>query len=62
MASGGAGTSVADPAPEQLFGLAEPDPEHTLGGLKDDVEPEHPSVIGAIGERRCCYGPARALQ
>jgi hypothetical protein len=49
MASGGAGTSPTDPAPSQLFSLAEPDAAHTLGGLKDDVEPDHPSVIGAIG-------------
>lgn len=28
-----------------LFSAAVPDPEHTLGGVKDDVEPAHPSVI-----------------
>lgn len=29
-----------------MFQLAEADPAHTLGGIKDDIEPEHPSVIG----------------
>lgn len=31
-----------------LYGIAVPDPEHTLGGIKGDIEPEHPSVIGHI--------------
>jgi hypothetical protein len=41
---------AAEPvSPEQLYDLAQPDPEHTLGGIKDDIEPDHPSVIGHIG-------------
>ena len=32
-----------------LFDKAVPDAEHTLGGLKEDTEPEHPSVVMAIG-------------
>lgn len=51
---------MASEDPAALFGLAEPDPAHTLGGLKDDIEPEHPSVVGHLGEslaqayqRRC---------
>eukprot|EP00158_Paraphelidium_tribonemae_P000233 Partr_v1_DN20168_c0_g2_i1_m32647 putative Oxysterol-binding protein len=40
---------AAEPvSPEQLYDLAQPDPEHTLGGIKDDIEPDHPSVIGHI--------------
>lgn len=39
-----------------LYSIAVPDPEHTLGGLKEDIEPEHPSVIGHIGTilLTCC--------
>lgn len=45
---------AAEPeSPEQLYDLAQPDPEHTLGGIKDDIEPDHPSVIGHIGELTC---------
>lgn len=31
------------------YDQAVPDPEHTLGGIKDDIEPDHPSVIGHLG-------------
>jgi hypothetical protein len=44
--AGATAASSADPAPEALWDLAVPDPENTLGGIKDDVAPEHPSVIG----------------
>ena len=29
----------------RLLALLEPDPPHSLGGVRDDVEPAHPSVI-----------------
>ena len=32
-----------------LFGLSEPDAANTLGGIKDDIDPEHPSVIMHLG-------------
>ena len=35
-------------SPEELYEKCIPDPDNTLGGMKDDVEPEHPSVIGHI--------------
>lgn len=36
-------------SPEELYELAVPDEAHTLGGIQDDIEPEHPSVIGHMG-------------
>ena len=56
-AGSGAGAAAAAPrsgdiAPEALWDLAVPDAENTLGGLKDDIPPDHPSVIGSIGEQR----------
>lgn len=51
-ATGGAGTAAAaaggEPTPDQLYDLAVPDASNTLGGLKDDVDPEHPSVLGHL--------------
>jgi len=32
----------------QLYELAIPDADNTLGGIKDDTQPEHPSVIGHL--------------
>jgi hypothetical protein len=34
---------------EALYAAAVPDPEHVLGGVKDEVEPDHPSVLGHMG-------------
>ena len=34
----------------QLYELAIPDADNTLGGIKDDTQPEHPSVIGHLGK------------
>jgi hypothetical protein len=39
-----------DIRPDQLYELAEPDAANTLGGMLDDTEPDHPSVIGHMGE------------
>ena len=39
-----ASATTAEPLPEQLFDLAVPDAEHTLGGVKD------------AEEVRCCVG------
>lgn len=33
----------------ELYNIAVPDGDNTLGGIKDDTEPEHPSVIGHLG-------------
>jgi Oxysterol-binding protein len=35
-------------APDELYEKCIPDPENTLGGIKDDIEPDHPSVIGHL--------------
>lgn len=51
-AGAGAGVSAAaggdDVRADDLWALAEPDPAHTLGGLRDDVEPAHPSTLGHL--------------
>ncbi len=48
-ASAPAAGAAGDPPAEALWDLAVADPEHTLGGIKDDIDPEHPSVIGHMG-------------
>jgi hypothetical protein len=40
---------MAAPTDDQLYDLAVPDHEATLGGIKDDVQPEHPSVLVHMG-------------
>lgn len=42
--------AAADPRPEELYDLAVPDAPNTLGGLHGDIDPEHPTVIGHMGE------------
>lgn len=34
----------------ELFDITVPDAERTLGGVKDDIEPDHPSVIVHMGK------------
>jgi hypothetical protein len=49
--SAGAGAGASSSAEDEgLYDLAVPDHENTLGGIKDDTQPDHPSVIGHLGK------------
>ena len=41
--------SAPSPVEGDLFAATVADAPNTLGGIKDDVEPPHDSVIGHIG-------------